>query len=122
MSGEGLISSQADWESKEGRRRIPRGTVVCPVCEYEGRIHGGEHVTPLVKTLWCRCTNLLCGMTWRMQLAFVSVVSPSAIDRPGLDLPGSAPLVGRIEPATGPPAASNGEDSGGMEVPLRHAS
>lgn len=107
MSGEGILPVQDP--TREARSRIRRGTVVCPVCDSAATIHGSERVTPLVKTLWCRCTNLMCGMTWRMQLAFEYVVSPSAIARPDLELPPAPVELHRhtgevgLQSQTGPP-------------------
>jgi hypothetical protein len=103
MSGEGLISSRSGWESVDGVRRMRRGTVICPVCDYDAQIHGSERVTPLVTTLWCRCTNLLCGMTWRMQIAFEHVISPSGMAHPHLALPGAPATPASSADTTGPP-------------------
>ena len=104
MSGEGVIASQPPVEHRRGvGNRLRRGTVICPVCNADARISGSEHVTALVKTLWCACTNITCGMTWRMQLSFEYVISPSAIEREDIELPQApADLVRHIFPP-GPP-------------------
>ena len=99
MSGEGLLPDRID--TGHGRKRIPRGTVICPVCDHNAQIHGGEHVTKLVKTLWCRCTNLACNMSWRMQLSFEFVISPSGYEH-NLDLPISPQTLQRAPPGVPP--------------------
>lgn len=99
MSGEGILPSRRN-EARHGRAKIKRGTVICPVCEADATIHGSDRVTPLVKTMWCRCTNIDCSMSWRMQLAFEYVISPSGIDHT-LDLPQApADLQRRTYPAS----------------------
>ncbi|WP_336979865.1 ogr/Delta-like zinc finger family protein [Altererythrobacter fulvus] len=85
MSGEGVLPSR-HAEGRHGRAKIKRGTVICPVCNADATIHGSERVTPLVKTMWCRCSNIDCAMSWRMQLSFEYVISPSGITH-ALDLP-----------------------------------
>ncbi|OJW73043.1 MAG: hypothetical protein BGO57_13280 [Sphingomonadales bacterium 63-6] len=106
MSGEGILPSRRA-ELRHGRSKIKRGTVICPVCNADATIHGSERVTPLVKTMWCRCSNIDCSMSWRMQLSFEYVISASGIDH-RLDLPlAPADLQRRIYPPPGadPPTA-----------------
>ncbi|MEZ5688716.1 MAG: ogr/Delta-like zinc finger family protein [Caenibius sp.] len=81
MSGEGTMPSARMHDT-----RFRRGTISCPVCNAHARICGNEQASPFVKILWCQCTNVDCGMTWRMDLSLVHIVSPSAITH-DLDLP-----------------------------------
>ncbi|KPL68071.1 hypothetical protein SZ64_08035 [Erythrobacter sp. SG61-1L] len=81
MSGEG-----AGFIPTRGTKRMRRGTISCPVCSCGGVIHGNDPITPMVKALWVHCENTACGMTWRMDLTFVHVISPSGIAH-ALDLP-----------------------------------
>ncbi len=99
-----------------GHRRFRRGTIICPVCNAGGAIHGSEHVTELVKTLWVHCTNTTCGMTWRMQLSFEFVVSPSAIERPGLSLPQPPPEFRRQIYPAGPPGPADASDPNQIDM------
>ncbi|MXO64876.1 ogr/Delta-like zinc finger family protein [Altericroceibacterium endophyticum] len=101
MAGEGALSSRPAGH----HTRLRRGSVICPVCHANGRIEGSEHVTDLVKTLWVHCSNTSCGMTWRMHLSFEFVISPSAIHRPDLNLPGAPSDYPRQTYAPGPPAS-----------------
>lgn len=98
MSGEGAI---------DGRRRITtrmrRGTITCPVCNDVAMIRDSDQETPLVKALWCICQNETCGLTWKAQISFVYVLSPSAIERPDLDLPPPPPGLQRKIYVAGPP-------------------
>ena len=84
--------------------RFRRGTIICPVCNADGLIHGGEHETRLVKSLYVHCSNTDCGMTWRMQLSFEYVVSPTGIDGAGEDLPQAPAGMERTIFPSGPPA------------------
>ena len=107
MSGEGVIPAQP---RRGVGNRFRRGTIICPVCNADGRIMGSDHVTPTVKTIWCACTNITCGMTWRMQLAFEYVISPSAIERPDLELPQAPPELQRKIYPPGPPGPAFAPD------------
>ena len=93
MSGEGLV------RSRPSTVRFRQGMNVCPACETTARITGSERVSPLVKTLFCACQNVECGMTWRMQLVFEYVISPSAIAHE-LDLPRSPQRFTRAPPGS----------------------
>ena len=83
--------------------RFRRGTIVCPVCNANGRISGGEHESELVKTLYVSCSNTDCGMTWRMQLSFQYVVSPSGIAGGDDHLPQAPHDLKRTTFPSGPP-------------------
>lgn len=107
MSGEGVISSNP---GKRHNTRFRRGMVICPVCYADGRIEGSEHVSDLVKTLWIACSNVTCGQTWRMQLAFEYVISPSAIARADLALPQAPADFKRTTYPSGPPGGSCAPD------------
>lgn len=76
--------------------RFQRGTCICPVCHADGLIRGGERETELVRTLWVHCSNVTCGMTWRVQLSFVHVISPSGIPGGGANLPQAPAHLKRI--------------------------
>lgn len=107
MSGTGTAPARPE---KQVHTRFRRGTVICPMCQANGRIEGTEHVTPLVKTLWVACTNVTCGMTWRMQLSFEFVVSPSAIEDPAIDLPLAPTDFRRKIYPPGPPGSAAAPD------------
>lgn len=109
MSGEGVMGNRVSIT-----RRFKRGTICCPICHHDGAIRDSDQETDLVKALWCMCLNVDCGMTWKAQLSFVYVLSPSAIDRADMVLP-QAPdgYVRRIYPA-GPPAAPPDPDQFSM--------
>lgn len=72
-----------------------RTQIVCPVCNANAIIRTSLTVTPLAKDIYCRCTNDHCGMTWKAQMSFVYVLSPSGIDREDLDLPMAPPEIVR---------------------------
>lgn len=119
MSGEGVISARR----KLHNTRLKRGSIICPKCNASAGIHGGDHVTPLVKEIYCRCTNVTCGLTWKAQIAFVHVISPSAIAG-GPDLPpppaGFKPTIYPAGPPGTPPdpgqLAMFGSDDGEGEA------
>lgn len=107
MSGEGA----GLMEPRRGLgNRFRRGTIICPVCGHDGRIHGRDPVTPMVTSLWIQCSNLTCGMTWKMQLAFEYVTSPSAIDKPELELPQAPANFPRHTYPLGPPGRNPAPD------------
>lgn len=84
---------------------MKRGTIVCPVCYADAMIRDSHQETDLVKWLWCACLNTDCGLTWKAMISFVYWLSPSAIDRPDLELQGPPPgYVRQVFPA-GPPGA-----------------
>jgi len=98
MSGEGILPNRNSLTT-----RMRRGTIVCPICNHDAGIRDSDQETELVKNLWCMCLNLSCGHTFKMQLSFTYTISPSAIDRPDLQLPQAPPeFVRHIFPA-GPP-------------------
>jgi hypothetical protein len=83
--------------------RMRRGTITCPVCNDVAGIRDSDQETALVKALWCACTNVDCGLTFKAQISFVYMLSPSAIERPDLNLPGPPPGYARRVYAAGPP-------------------
>lgn len=98
MSGEGLLSNRNTVTT-----RMRRGTITCPICNHDAGIRDSDQETELVKSLWIMCLNVDCGLTWKAQISFVYVISPSAIERDDVILPPPPPgYVRRIFPA-GPP-------------------
>jgi hypothetical protein len=104
------MNSQASVHRKGAlTTRMRRGTIICPVCNHDAGIRDSEQETELVKSLNCHCLNVTCGHTFKMQLSFVYTISPSAIDRPDLNLPQApAHFLRHIYPA-GPPGARSPE-------------
>jgi hypothetical protein len=99
MSGEGVISHRNAVTT-----RMRRGTIICPVCNHDAGIRDSDQETDLVKNLWCICLNVGCGHTFKMQLSFTYTISPSAIERPDLQLPQAPPEFVRHIYPSGPPA------------------
>lgn len=89
--------------SNAGTTRLRRSTLVCPVCNSDARIRDSEQVSPLVKDIWVMCNNADCGLTWKAQIAFVYVLSPSAIDHDHMDLPQPPANLARKTFPCGPP-------------------
>jgi hypothetical protein len=86
MSGEGVIQGR-----NYGTTRMRRGTMTCPICNHDAIIRDSEQVTNLTKTLWCMCLNVDCAMTWKSQIGFIYVISPSGIEGHGMELPMAPP-------------------------------
>ena len=59
----------------------------CPHCEAPSRTRSGKRVTASVRDLYMVCTNVLCGCTWKAQLAIVCILSPSSQPNPRVTLP-----------------------------------
>lgn len=102
MSGEGALHHRHGLTMT---KRLRRGFVTCPVCHADAAIYNSDPVTDMVKDIYVACSNVTCGLTWKMQLAFVYQLSPSGIDHE-LDLPKAPPeFVRHIYPA-GPPGSA----------------
>lgn len=61
--------------------------IPCPHCHAPTLVRSSELVTPTSKDLYCLCLNPDCGATWKAQLSIVYMLSPSAMPRPGIDIP-----------------------------------
>lgn len=100
MSGEGALTNRNTVTT-----RMRRGTITCPVCNHDAGIRDSDQETELVKSLWIMCLNVDCGLTWKAQISFTYVISPSAIERPDLHLPPPPPGYVRRTFPSGPPVA-----------------
>lgn len=100
MSGEGVIPNRVSIT-----RRFKRGTICCPQCNSDALIRDSDQETELTKALWIMCGNVDCGMTWKAQISFVYVLSPSAIPRADLVLPKAPEGYQRRVYAAGPATA-----------------
>jgi hypothetical protein len=56
-----------------------RPVVHCPVCNERAHCRTSEEVTPTMRLLYYRCSNLMCSMSWRATLELLNIISPSGI-------------------------------------------
>lgn len=59
----------------------------CPHCQSSIRVRNSVAQHPLLRAMYLQCTNLACGATFRGQMEFTHVLSPSACPNPAVDLP-----------------------------------
>lgn len=95
----------------EGNRTL-KLRISCPHCGAGAFVRSSEQVTAMVRDVYLQCANHDCGFSWKAQLSFVHSLSPSAMARPGLNLPGPpADYIRRYFPAG---AREPGDDPGGQ--------
>lgn len=63
--------------------------VECPHCESKAVIRTSERLSELVREASCICTNHRCGHTFIVSVAVSRTISPSAIPKPGINIPKS---------------------------------
>jgi len=59
----------------------------CPNCGHSIRVRNSVAEHPLLRAMYLQCTNLACGATFRGQMEFTHILSPSACPNPAIDLP-----------------------------------
>lgn len=63
----------------------------CPHCGSPGRIRTSDLIEPTFRVIYFECSYYLCGHKWRASLAYEYGIQPSAIPKPGVDLPLKTP-------------------------------
>jgi hypothetical protein len=59
----------------------------CPHCRAPSAVRSSEELSPLLRLLYFRCRNDMCGHVFIAHLEAVRTVSPSAIPNPEIQLP-----------------------------------
>lgn len=68
--------------------------VNCPACNAKASSRSSQEISPTLRQLYYRCTNIECGMTWVASLVFEHALSPSGVNsefRPAKPLKEKAP-------------------------------
>lgn len=59
----------------------------CPHCDSRATVRNSVPMSPLVRAVYFQCGSIACGHTWKAHIEAVATISPSAIPRPGVNLP-----------------------------------
>lgn len=59
----------------------------CPHCDTWATVRSSERITPTLRAVYFQCRQLHCGHTWKAHIEAVLTITPSAIPRPGINLP-----------------------------------
>jgi len=59
----------------------------CPHCDQRASVRTSRSLSPLYRELSYQCTNVECGHTFKCGLEILCSLSPSAMPKPGIDLP-----------------------------------
>lgn len=59
----------------------------CPHCRHVVRVRNSVEIHELLRAMYLQCTNVNCGATFRAQLEFTHIMSPSACANPAFELP-----------------------------------
>lgn len=76
---------------RSNTQNYKRLTMVCPHCEERAVVEDSKKVTRLVRELYFRCSNLICGFTFKAQLGIVATISPSSNPHPDVKLASVVP-------------------------------
>ncbi|SOE50894.1 ogr/Delta-like zinc finger family protein [Orrella dioscoreae] len=61
--------------------------ISCPHCDTWATVRTSEAVSATMRIAYFQCKNIACGHTWKAHIEVVATISPSAIPRPGINLP-----------------------------------
>lgn len=56
--------------------------IQCPHCLHVAKIRTSRAISKLTREVFCQCTNLACGHTFRTVNEVVQTISPSAVPDP----------------------------------------
>ncbi|SAI47571.1 DNA-binding transcriptional regulator [Bordetella ansorpii] len=59
----------------------------CPHCETWATVRSSERVSATLRIVYFQCRELNCGHTWKAHIEAVMTITPSAMPRPGIELP-----------------------------------
>lgn len=80
----------------------------CPHCGSRGNIRTSDLIEPTFRVIYFECSFYQCGHKWRASLAYEYGIQPSAIPKPGLDLPLKTPVRADLIDDSRPPGPEPG--------------
>ncbi|WP_395024599.1 ogr/Delta-like zinc finger family protein [Comamonas odontotermitis] len=69
--------------------RASRFFIRCPHCEAQAKVRTSKQETRTMRSLICRCTNVLCNFTFVASFEAIQTISPSAMPHAEVNLPSS---------------------------------
>jgi hypothetical protein len=85
------INDAAGEESADAVMQSGQMRQKCHVCHGPATIRTSFRVTELVVDYYIQCRNIMCGGTWKAQMAVCYMISPSALENSNIDVPDAPP-------------------------------